>query len=99
MLLFWLTLVADAYPLICWLVSSASFVHHQAPVPGCWFSMTLGLLWATAVAGDIAISTPTTRQIPCKNEPMWLRCRTVLSPEQPLPPEALPSFRVMSFEA
>jgi len=87
-LLFWLTLVADAYPLICWLVSSASFVHHQAPVPGCWFSMTMGLLWATAVAGAIAISAPTKRQIPYKDELMCLRCRTVLSPKPQLPPEA-----------
>src|SRR5438067_13793647 len=46
-----LTLTAEAYPLICWWVSSAMlgyFQMYQASVPGCWFSTTMGLSAAWA---------------------------------------------------
>src|SRR2546427_12518418 len=45
MLSFWLTLVADAYPLICPVASSPHFKgnQYQPLEPGCWFSKTIGL--------------------------------------------------------
>src|SRR6266705_4107509 len=43
MLSFWLTLVDDAYPLICPVASSPTFDQTQALEPGCWFSTTIGL--------------------------------------------------------
>src|SRR5438445_9623701 len=45
MLSLWLTLVADAYPLICPVASSPHFKWYQIQPfePGCWFSRTIGL--------------------------------------------------------
>src|SRR5437762_8610035 len=50
-----LTLVADAYPLI-WPTAAVALVpiRHWL-VPGCWFSITIGLLWAAALSGDSPI--------------------------------------------
>src|SRR2546426_7240886 len=53
MLSFWLTLTADAYPLICPVVSSPHFKgnQYQPLEPGCWFSKTIGL---SAASGELA---------------------------------------------
>src|SRR5213593_3205376 len=54
MLSFWLMLVAEAYPLICWVTSSPSLDHIQPPSPGCWFSRTIGLSAASVeLAGTV----------------------------------------------
>src|SRR4029450_13761592 len=69
---FWFTLVADAYPLICWFVSSPSFDHIQAPEPGCWFSRTTGL----STAGNDACVSPTTSRRPRSATIMRRWCNT-----------------------
>src|SRR6266568_7921623 len=51
MLSFCLTLVADAYPLICPFTSSARSDQYQLLEPGCWFSRTIGL---SAASGELA---------------------------------------------
>src|SRR5436309_4103827 len=51
MLWFWRTLVADAYPLICPVASSACSDQNQPLEPGCWFSRTIGL---SAASGELA---------------------------------------------
>src|SRR2546425_5319556 len=52
MLSFWLTLTADAYPLICPVASSPHFKgnQYQPLEPGCWFSRTIGL---SAASGEL----------------------------------------------
>src|SRR5438445_7225661 len=58
---FWLTLVADAYPLICWVTSSAtSDPSFHALEPACWFSATTGFAAAATLAGTPAQITATT---------------------------------------
>src|SRR5436309_2682103 len=47
----WLTLVAEAYPLICPVASSACRDQNQPLEPGCWFSRTIGL---SAASGELA---------------------------------------------
>ena|SRR5437899_1274403 len=53
MLSFWLTLTADAYPLICPVASSPHFKGNQyQPLERrCWFSRTIGL---SAAGGELA---------------------------------------------
>src|SRR5439155_14894739 len=52
-----LTLVADAYPLT-WpppsVAAEPNGIRHWL-VPGCWFSITIGLLWAAALSGGSPI--------------------------------------------
>src|SRR5205809_958979 len=50
MLSFCLTLVADAYPLICPVASSPPGDQSQPLEPGCWFSRTIGL---SAASGEL----------------------------------------------
>src|SRR2546425_9601598 len=60
----WRTLVAEVYPLIWPFTSSACLEQHiQARVPGCWFSVTIGLVAATArmATGGVAAATRPTR--------------------------------------
>src|SRR5206468_3602565 len=58
MLWFWRTLVADAYPLICPVASSACSDQNQPLEPGCWFSRTIGLSGASC---ELAGATPANR--------------------------------------
>src|SRR2546426_11115373 len=59
MLWFWRTLVADAYPLICPVASSANFDQNQPLEPGCWFSRTIGLSTASVdLAGTVQANRP-----------------------------------------
>src|SRR5438093_6363525 len=58
MLWFWRTLVADAYPLICPVASSACSDQNQPLEPGCWFSKTIGL---SAASCELAGATPANR--------------------------------------
>src|SRR2546422_6714836 len=51
----WLTLVAEAYPLICPVASSPPFDQNQPLEPGCWFSRTIGLSAASVeLTGTVA---------------------------------------------
>src|SRR5437879_13852132 len=54
----WLTLVAEAYPLICPVASSPAFDQNQPLEPGCWFSKTIGL---SAASCELAGATPANR--------------------------------------
>ena len=60
MLWFCLTLVADAYPLICPTASSAISpgVSRHAIEPNCWFSITIGLSAARAGIAGAMIAGP-----------------------------------------
>src|SRR5205809_1724307 len=60
MLSFCLTLVADAYPLICPVASSPPGDQSQPVEPGCWFSRTIGL---SAARGELtrAVAAQTNR--------------------------------------
>src|SRR2546422_7139067 len=61
MLPFWLTLPADAYPLICPVASSPHCKgnQYQPLEPGCWFSKTIGLSAASVeLAGTIQANRP-----------------------------------------
>src|SRR5438445_9677246 len=49
----WLTLVAEAYPLICPVASSPAFDQNQPLEPGCWFSKTLVLQDNWIVGGEL----------------------------------------------
>src|SRR5437773_4172319 len=55
---FCLTLVADAYPLICPVASSPPGDQSQPVEPGCWFSRTIGL---SAASGELAGATTANR--------------------------------------
>src|SRR5438132_11972206 len=79
--MFWplLTLVADAYPLICPPTSVAEEpggICHKL-VPGCWFSMTTGLLCAAAAGSSPIPATVDRRTLRHADQ---ITCSAVISP-------------------
>src|SRR6266478_5865977 len=83
--MFWplLTLVSDAYPLICPPTSVAAVpkICHW-PAPGCWFSITTGLLCAAAAAGSSPIPAAADKNtLPHADQ---ITCPAVIFSPQPL---------------
>src|SRR5438105_1781117 len=83
MLWFWRTLVAEAYPLICPVASSACSDQNQLLEPGCWFSRTIGLL-AASCALAVVVAAQANR--PSRAVTTIRRSRIDAAPSPPGPP-------------